>query len=335
LGFKPISDTEIYKFPDKSDNVLRDLVFQKTENITQTAAVPATTVKQQSTLNKFQEQVGNFGQKVVDGSVPIGVGLSPLKYVAGGIISAVFLDDYFNWGIEDKIISLFSTPEITTKEQVQLDNQQKDTQDLKTNVNTVVTTTVAVQPQAENNIQLESIKSGLYAQTDPDIASTLIPGGAGKPFKNIGCGQTTVANILCKYGLTCPTPIEVASMIPLNEYVGGGLTSTQSNIKILNENGFITDPYRKSLQYHLTEYMEPNDVLWISANVGGIPHHTYLDGYSIDSNGTPIYNLNDSYFGDGFKCKTTSDSSFGCTNNDGKQINIAAENANIYIIDTN
>jgi hypothetical protein len=273
--------------------------------------------------------------KFMDGSVPTGVGISPLKYVAGGIISAAFLDDYFNWGIGDKIMSLFSTPEITIKEQVQLDNQQKDTQDLKTNVNPVVTTTVAVQPQAENNIQLESIKSGLYAQTDPDIASTLIPGGAGKPFKNIGCGQTTVANILCEYSNYCPTPIEVASMIPLNEYGNGGLTSTQSNIKILNENGFTTDPYRKSLQYHLTEYMEPNDVLWISANVGGIPHHTYLNGYSHDSNGIPVYNLNDSYFGEGFKCKTTSDSSFNCVNDKGEQINIAAENANIYIIDTN
>lgn len=190
----------------------------------------------------------------------------------------------------------------------------------------------------QQKLELErqaKIKSGLYAQIDADLATQTILGGAGKPFKNIGCGQVAVANILCEYGNYCPTPLQIAEQIPLQEYAESGLTSTQSNIKILNENGFTTDPYTKSLQYHLTDYMEPTDVLWISGIVGGIDHHTYIDGYTLDKNGVAIYNLNDSYFGDGYKCKTSGDSSFSCDNPDGSHINIGAENANIYIIDTN
>ena len=179
------------------------------------------------------------------------------------------------------------------------------------------------------------IDNGLYAQIDQDLATQTIPGGQGKPFKNIGCGQTAVANILCEYNSTCLTPLQVAAMIPLEDYGSTGLTSTQSNLTILNDYGFTTDPYIKSLQYHLTEYMEPTDVLWISGKVGGIDHHTYFDGYTVDSTGTPVFNLNDSYFGDGYKCTTSGDSTFNCVNEEGKNIGIGAENANLYIIDTN
>lgn len=186
--------------------------------------------------------------------------------------------------------------------------------------------------QTATSVQIDD---GLYAQTDPNLANIQIPGGAGKPFKNIGCGQTAVANILCEYSSACPDPIAVSTLIPASEYTASGLTSSQSNIKILNDYGFTSDPFIGSVQYSLTNYMEPNDLLWITAKVGGIDHHTYFNGYSLDQNGTATYNLNDSYFGDGFKCTATGDSSFGCKNDQGTAINIGTENQNLYIIDVN
>jgi hypothetical protein len=64
-------------------------------------------------------------------------------------------------------------------------------------------------------------------------------------------------------------------MIPISDYDSGGLIKTGPAIKILTDNNLTADPYKKSYKYHLTEYMGPNDILWVTGIVNGIPHHTY------------------------------------------------------------
>jgi hypothetical protein len=136
-------------------------------------------------------------------------------------------------------------------------------------------------------------------------------------MKEIGCGPTTVANILNENG-TEITPTQVAQEIPTYYWVSGG-TSFQANIDILKKNGYTTDPYTKSL-YNLTKYMDSNDYVWISSNVGGdtknIEHHSYIDGYTIE-NGTPVYSMRDPYFGTDLKCTATSGSTLGCDGSNG------------------
>lgn len=80
---------ELYKLKDQESIV-----------VTPTIPPPPVTI-----LAKVQDGVGTVVKNVLNGSVPTGVGFSPLKYVAGGIASAVFLDDYFDLGITDSVLN--------------------------------------------------------------------------------------------------------------------------------------------------------------------------------------------------------------------------------------
>ena len=135
-----------------------------------------------------------------------------------------------------------------------------------------------------------------------------------KTMKQVGCGPTTVANILNEGGKKV-TPTQIAKQIPSAYWASGG-TSFQTNIEILKQNGYQADPYTKSL-YNLTKYMKSDELLWISAKIEGIEHHTYIDGYTME-NGKPVFSMRDPYFGADMKCSVASGGTFGCNGSSGQ-----------------
>jgi hypothetical protein len=149
-----------------------------------------------------------------------------------------------------------------------------------------------------------------------------------KTLAQIGCGPTSVANILNEYSGQNVTPIQIAQQI-IGWACGG--TSYASNLAILETNGFQADPFPVSL-YHLTDYMQPDEALWISANVGGIAHHTYMDGYTINEQGIAVYNLRDPYFGSDITCTVENESTFNCLTPDKRTIIINAEASALFIL---
>ncbi|MBU4351106.1 C39 family peptidase [Patescibacteria group bacterium] len=184
------------------------------------------------------------------------------------------------------------------------------------------------------------IPGGFFLQTDPqwrdglgddDFSVTVsctdektgIVYKVVKTLAQIGCGPTSVANILNEYSGLNVTPAQIARQI-ISWACGG--TSYEPNLTILEANGYQADLYPKSL-YRLTEYMQSDETLWISGNVDGIPHHTYMDGFTCPEGYTEngicpsaVFTLRDPFFGTDITCTVSSNSTFDCTKPDGTLI---------------
>lgn len=176
-------------------------------------------------------------------------------------------------------------------------------------------------PKEDNTL---TVAQTYYSQTSPEWQDYKITVNekdaqgnitqATRTMKQVGCGPTTVANILNEGGKKV-TPTQIAKQIPSAYWASGG-TSFQTNIEILKQNGYKADPYTKSL-YNLTKYMKPDELLWISAKIEGIEHHTYIDGYTME-NGKPVFSMRDPYFGTDMKCSVASGGTFGCNGSSGQ-----------------
>lgn len=138
-------------------------------------------------------------------------------------------------------------------------------------------------------------------------------------FHNVGCGETTTANILTHAGIPT-TPEQAAAQTRGGKCEG---TTYSQDIAVLERNGFTADQYTGSFK-DLPEYMGSDDVLWLSVlpNDSLQGHHTYIDGYTV-VDGEPVYNLRDPYYGSEMKCVADGDRAFQCEAY-GRQLHINA-----------
>jgi lysophospholipase L1-like esterase len=213
--------------------------------------------------------------------------------------------------IAGSIVNAIDNNNVITKQEEIPISQNTNTTSQNTNTTTASSTSQTFYNQSSPEWQNYKITANVK-----DSSGNVI-GQVTKTMGQIGCGPTTVANILSENG-TKITPTQVAQEIPANYWVSGG-TSFQANIDVLKQKGYKADPYTKSL-YNLTKYVDTGELVWISSRVGGntkdLEHYSYIDGYTIE-NGTPVYSMRDPYFGSDLKCTATSGSSLGCNGSNG------------------
>jgi hypothetical protein len=190
-------------------------------------------------------------------------------------------------------------------------------------------------PPATTYFQWEESWNFYDANGDGIIEQVPLVGGCGADaeqyMSEIGCGPTTVANIINQSSNNRVTPNDIASTQLNAGKIDCGGTDWRDNMEVLQDYNYNYDIYSGSLQ-NIPNFTEPDDIIWISANVdaGGpeeIPHHTYFNGYSMEilpgtQNPQPVFNLVDPNWGDEMKCTVASDTAFRCQSPGGNAITI-------------
>jgi hypothetical protein len=145
----------------------------------------------------------------------------------------------------------------------------------------------------------------------------------------MGCGPTSVANILRDYGIET-NPLALAKRIP--SWTCGG-TGMQSNIDLLESFGLQVDGYPPSL-YTLNQFSADGDHLFIGGNSNGIDHFNEIK-ITEDQNGNQSLTLIDSYFSDSpLNCKITGPEQLECSgkNKSGQKIQVNINYSSAVIV---
>ncbi len=114
-------------------------------------------------------------------------------------------------------------------------------------------------------------------------------------------------------------------------------TYTVSNLDILRDLGYNTEPYRGVIAYHGEKLTEDGSTIFIGALFDDINHFASISQVTNNDDGTTTLNMVDSYF-KADKCVSMigEPNTYRCYNDKGEKVaSLNMENASVYVVSNN